>query len=71
MRQVYALLSLARRYGDSHIELACQTAMDGDMVDVRRLRTCSSSYLISPNQNAAKLSRSPTTCALRRSTDCP
>lgn len=38
MRQVYALLSLARRYGDARLDAACQTALDADMVDVRRLR---------------------------------
>lgn len=38
MRQVYALLGLARRYGSARLDLACQTALDADMVDVRRLR---------------------------------
>jgi transposase len=37
MRRVYALLGLARRYGDARLEQACQTALDADMIDVRRL----------------------------------
>jgi hypothetical protein len=38
MRQVYALLGLARRYGDTRLDATCQTALDADMIDVRRLR---------------------------------
>jgi hypothetical protein len=38
MRQVYALLGLARRYGSARVDAACETALDADMVDVRRLR---------------------------------
>ena len=38
MRQVYALLGLARRYGDERLDAACKTALDADMIDVRRLR---------------------------------
>lgn len=37
MRQVYALLGLARRYGDGRLDAACQTALQADMIDVRRL----------------------------------
>ena len=38
MRQVYALLGLARRYGSARLEAACRIALDVDMVDVHRLR---------------------------------
>jgi hypothetical protein len=37
MRQVYALLGLARRYGDERLDEACRVALDADMIDVRRL----------------------------------
>jgi hypothetical protein len=37
MRRVYALLGLARRYGDARLEAVCVTALQADMLDVRRL----------------------------------
>jgi transposase len=37
MRRVYALIGLARRYGDARLEAACVTALAADMLDVRRL----------------------------------
>lgn len=37
MRRVYALLGLARRYGDQRLGDACQTALAHDLLDVRRL----------------------------------
>jgi hypothetical protein len=37
MRQAYALLGLARRYGDARINAACETALAADMLSVRRL----------------------------------
>jgi transposase len=37
MRQVYALLGLARRWGDDRLNAACRTALEADMLDVRRL----------------------------------
>lgn len=37
MRQVYALLGLARRFGDERLDAACRTALEADMIDVRRL----------------------------------
>ena len=37
MRRVYKLLALARRYGDQRLEEACSTALDVEMIDVRRL----------------------------------
>lgn len=37
MRRVYALLGLAKRYGDARLEAACATALQADMLDVRRL----------------------------------
>jgi transposase len=38
MRQVYALLGLARRYGSVRVENACAIAVEADMIDVYRLR---------------------------------
>lgn len=37
MRRVYALLGLARRYGDDRLDAACQRAFAADMFNVRRL----------------------------------
>ena len=37
MRQVYALLGLARRYGDARVNAACDTALAVEMLSVRRL----------------------------------
>lgn len=37
MRRVYKLLSLARRYGDQRLEDACSTALNAEMIDIRRL----------------------------------
>jgi transposase len=37
MRQVYALLGLARRFGDARLDDACALALAAEMVDVRRL----------------------------------
>src|SRR5207302_3747790 len=37
MRRVYALLSLARRYGDARLVETCAVALDADMLDVDRL----------------------------------
>lgn len=38
MRQVYALLGLAKRYGSVRLEDACARALAADMLDVHRLR---------------------------------
>lgn len=38
MRQVYALLRLAKRYGDQRTDEACATALAVDMIDVYRLK---------------------------------
>jgi hypothetical protein len=38
MRRVYALLGLARKYGDARIEQACATALAVEMIDVKRLQ---------------------------------
>jgi transposase len=38
MRQVYALLGLARRYGSARLDQACSVAVEADMIDVYRLR---------------------------------
>jgi len=37
MRRVYALIGLAKRYGDDRVEVACVTALAAGMLDVRRL----------------------------------
>jgi hypothetical protein len=37
MPQVYALLGLARRYGDVRVNEACVTALAAEMLSVRRL----------------------------------
>jgi hypothetical protein len=37
MRRVYALIGLAKRYGDTRVEAACTTALAAEMFDVRRL----------------------------------
>jgi hypothetical protein len=37
MRRVYALLGLAKRYGDARVESACLTALAVEMIDVHRL----------------------------------
>jgi transposase len=37
MRQVYALLGLVRRYGDTRVNAACATALAAEMLSVRRL----------------------------------
>jgi hypothetical protein len=38
MRQVYALLGLAKRYGDQRVSEACATALAVEMIDVYRLK---------------------------------
>jgi transposase len=38
MRRVYALLGLARRYGDERLEEACAIAVGADMIDIYRLK---------------------------------
>jgi transposase len=38
MRAVYALLGLAKRYGDERLDEACRIALDAEMIDVYRLR---------------------------------
>jgi hypothetical protein len=37
MRQVHALLSLVRRYGEARVEAECARALGTQMLDVRRL----------------------------------
>jgi hypothetical protein len=38
MRQVYALLGLARRFGSKRLDEACRLALEADMLNVYRLR---------------------------------
>lgn len=37
MRQVYALLGLARRYGDARLDETCALALAAEMIDIKRL----------------------------------
>lgn len=55
MRQAYALLGLARRYGDARVEAACQTALEADMVDVRRLTRLLELAPPAPEPNSSKV----------------
>jgi transposase len=38
MRQVYALLGFAKRYGAARLDQACQTALEVELIDIYRLR---------------------------------
>lgn len=38
MRQVYALLGLARRFGNERVEKACRIALAADLISVKRLK---------------------------------
>jgi transposase len=38
MRQVYALLGLAKRYGNARLDQACQAALEVELIDIYRLR---------------------------------
>jgi hypothetical protein len=38
MRRVYALLGLARKYGDARLEETCAIALAAEMIDVKRLK---------------------------------
>jgi hypothetical protein len=38
MRRVYALLSLAKKYGDERLGQACAVALDAEMLDIDRLK---------------------------------
>jgi transposase len=38
MRRVYALFGLVRKYGEERLGQACTTALEADMIDVRRLK---------------------------------
>ncbi len=55
MRQAYALLGLARRYGDARLDAACQTALEADMVDVRRLARLLELAPPAPQPNSSKV----------------
>jgi hypothetical protein len=57
MRQVYALLGLARRYGSERLEAACRIALDADMVDVHRLRRLLEVAATTRETNTAKVVR--------------
>jgi len=55
MRQVYALLGLARRFGDERLNTACRTALEADMIDVRRLGRMIELALPGPNLPGAQV----------------
>jgi hypothetical protein len=55
MRQVYALLGLARRYGSARLDAACRIALDADMVDVYRLRRMLEVAPTATEANTAKI----------------
>jgi hypothetical protein len=55
MRQVYALLGLARRFGDERLNTACRTALEADMIDVRRLGRMIELALPGPNVPGAQV----------------
>jgi transposase len=55
MRQVYALLGLAKRYGAARLDEACRTALEVELIDVYRLRRL---LEIAPTKGAAE---APTT----------
>jgi len=54
MRQVYALIGLAKRYGSSRLDEACQRALAVEMLDVHRLRRL---LEIAPSPSAPPLKR--------------
>jgi hypothetical protein len=39
MRRVYALLRLVRRYGEARVDATCATALEHEMLNVKRLET--------------------------------
>ena len=55
MRRVYALLGLAKRYGDERVEHACNTALAADMLDVRRLERMLQLTPVAPSVTAARI----------------
>src|SRR5881396_1617718 len=55
MRRVYALIGLAKRYGDQRVEDACSTALAADMLDVRRLERMLQLALPVPAAAAARI----------------
>ena len=63
MRRVYALLSLARKYGDTRVDAACVTALAFEMYDVRRLQRILETGAAPPPSGAAT---SPTVIPLAR-----
>jgi transposase len=53
MRQVYALLGLARRFGDDRVNHACGIALEADMLDVRKLRRLLELAVVSSSEHAS------------------
>lgn len=63
MRQVYALLGLARKYGDTRVNAACVTALTFEMYDVRRLQRMLETGAVLP---APPVATAPATIPLAR-----
>jgi transposase len=55
MRQVYALLGLARRFGDERLNAACEVALEADMLDVRRVGRMIEQALPTPAPSTAQV----------------
>lgn len=55
MRQVYALLSLARRFGSERLDRACHLSLQADMLNVYRLRRILEVAPPSPASSPAKV----------------
>jgi len=55
MRQVYALLSLARRFGSTRLDEACRRALEVDLLNVYRLRRMVESAPASRASNPARV----------------
>jgi len=55
MRQVYALVGLARRYGSARTNAACQTALGADLLNVYRLRRILEVAATAPEPSSAKV----------------
>jgi transposase len=55
MRQVYALLSLARRFGSSRLDEACRLALEVDLLNVYRLRRMLESAPAPSSSNHARV----------------
>jgi hypothetical protein len=55
MRRVYALLHLAKKYGDRRVNEACTTALEHGLLDVRRLGRMIEGGFIAPEPTVARV----------------